>query len=160
MASRVPRGANVTIAKWAREHWLLLTTSSAGAIGFGWLLSSASSAAFVVPPGPRRVADGGPVAVDPPAPIVVERGHTYFAAVITHHGANAATVAAVKARAEKEGFRDVVVSPDVRPSHWPGTVAGADYYVRGTYAGSAARAFPRVAGNFLGSVDVLDVWAA
>lgn len=108
----------------------------------------------------RRVPGGasgdGPVRVPTGADLVAKPGRTYFATLQTNGTVNAAaSVAGVKAKAEAEGFRDVVVSK-VRIADWPGDVDG-DYFVRGTFAGAEPKTFPRHVGVVLGSLNVLDV---
>lgn len=88
-------------------------------------------------------------------PIVAFPGMTYFVAVETNGSVDSvATVARVKAKAEAEGFRDVMVEEE-RPELWPITSEG-DYFVRATFRGEAPKAFPRHVGVFMGSANLLD----
>lgn len=95
------------------------------------------------------------------APVVVAPGMTYFAAIETNGAVNAAAnEARIKARAETEGFHDVVVFKlDEKPPEWPVAALG-DYVVRGTFGGAAPKAFQRHVGVFAGSVNLLDVFEA
>jgi hypothetical protein len=104
-------------------------------------------------------ASRGRIAGD--APITVFPGRTYFVAVETNGVVNAAAnEARIKATAEKEGFRDVVVfRAGSQPREWPVARLG-DYAVRGTFRGAAPKAFQRHVGVFAGSVNLLDAFEA
>jgi hypothetical protein len=89
-------------------------------------------------------------------PIPIVPGQAYHVSLVTHRVATSlATEDRVRTEAEKRGFIGVSVSKG-KPPGWPGTASG-DYYVSATYAG-APKSQPRTEGNFLGSVDVVEVW--
>lgn len=125
----------------------------------GWFFNplGAPVSPALVPP--RAAADEGPRQLAGESILAVP-GRTYFVAVETNGSVDAAaTPARVKSYAEKQGFRDVVVFEDARPANWPGAAA-ADFFVRGTFKGDAAKALPRKVSVFLGSGRVLDAWEA
>lgn len=115
-----------------------------------------SGVAMSTPDAPPPAAARGRIAGD--APVVVFPGSTYFAAVETNGAVDAvANLGRIKARAEGEGFRDVVVFDLAdKPPEWPVAFLG-DYVVRGTFAGKGPKAFPRHVGVFAGSANLLDV---
>lgn len=89
-------------------------------------------------------------------PIPVAPGQRYRVTLVTHGAASAlATDARVISEAQSRGFTNVSASKN-KPAGWPGSANG-DYYVSATYSG-APKTQARTEGNFLGSVDVAEVW--
>lgn len=146
-----------------RDQWPYVVGALAALAGIGLLMArgeplgvglpSPGAAATPPPPNGRGQILGSD-------PIMVFPGMTYFATVETNGSVDAAAnEARVKAKAEAEGFRDVVVSKGARIANWPGTIVG-DYFVRATFVGKSPKSFPRHVGVFLGSVNLLDAWEA
>lgn len=142
------------------RNWPYIVGALVAVGGIAWLMASGehvgighdTPAAPPPPPSGRgQLLGEGPITVFP--------GMTYFATVETNGSVDAAAnVDRVKAKAEAEGFRDVVVSK-TRIDHWPGTIDG-DYFVRATFVGKAPRSFPRRKEVFLGSAVLRDAWEA
>lgn len=115
-----------------------------------------SSVPPFVPPPPGASPGGFPIQITS-GPLVALQGHTYFATLEANGTvAAAANPERIKARAEQEGFRDVVVFTS-RPGNWPGTILG-DYFVRATYVAPQQKEFQRTVSVFLGSLVLKDVW--
>jgi hypothetical protein len=93
--------------------------------------------------------------------VTVEPGRTYFVTLQTHGGANFAGVDDAKKEAVARGFTDVVAfKTGQQPAPWPISHTVGDFAVRGTFSGAAPKTMLTHEGNFLGSVDVLEVFEA
>jgi hypothetical protein len=91
------------------------------------------------------------------SPIPVETGATYFVTATTSGAAaSMANAAKIQQEAENRGFRDVQVYKTAPPD-WPGSTGG-DWYVVGTYSRDST-SVDRSYGNFLGKVNLVDVWS-
>lgn len=112
------------------------------------------------PPTPGSTTPSQPAAprlVQIMGPLVTVPGRRYLVNIETNGSVNAAaSVSKIGDFARKEGFSDVNVS-EVKPQGWPSS-AGGDYFLEGTYAGSAPKTWERKTSVFLGSVVVLDAW--
>lgn len=90
------------------------------------------------------------------ASLAAKPGKTYYATIVTHGLANAATQAQVVARAVSVGFTNVKAQ-QAPPKGWPSPIAG-DWYVTATFGGAAPLAVQRNNGSFAAGADVADVW--
>lgn len=116
-------------------------------------LPSAPSGPVGPPPGRGMLPKTPRVTINP--------GRTYFVTLQTHGGANLAGVDAAKSEAIKRGFFDVVVfKTGEQPRPWPISRTKGDFAIRGTFGGTKPTPMPTSEGNFLGSVDVLEVFEA
>lgn len=143
-----------------------LTIGIGAVLGFGalyWLMG------YLEPADIQLQHPTGPNSQPPPAPPVqqgplqltdttqlnVYPGRNYVAAVNVSFPLSAlASVAKVKAFAEKQGFQNVAVSED-KPAGYPGTNKDADYYVTGSYVGQPQSFFRQQAA---GQVSIADAW--
>jgi hypothetical protein len=136
---------------WISRHpYLAAGAAAAGVVGTGVVFGAKAGAMSSPPPqknGLTRLL-GDQLTARP--------GRRYFATVITHGLANAATAAQVIAKAAAMGFPGATAS-QAMPRGWPSSITG-DWYVVATFAGAAPTVLQRNNGSFAAGADVADVW--
>lgn len=138
---------------WIDEHPYLSGLIACGGV-FATGLAFGAKAGPVMPP---ASSGGGLVRLTGNA-LVATPGRTYYATVVTHGLANAASGATVAKYASDRGFTGVTASKTAPPG-WPSPLAG-DWFVTATFAGESPLTVARSQGSFLAGADIADVWEA
>jgi hypothetical protein len=138
------------VLAWIDKHPYLAAGAGGAFVVITGVIFGAKAGASVSPPssGGRTRLLGDTLTAKP--------GHIYFATIVTHGIANAATAAQVVAKAKSMGFTNVQPS-QAPPRGWPSPLSG-DWYVVATFAGAAPVQVQRNNGSFAAGADVVDVW--